>query len=166
MKKISRVARVYGRLLVLREDDCGNGWVCQCRCGNVITVRDTEIVSDGDKPCECSYVPGLPVSSTLRRDNLAEYGVWSGMKTRCYNQKHGDFRYYGARGITVCEKWRNNFAAFLVDMGKRPGPEYSIDRMDSAGPYSPENCRWTIQYHQIANRRCYVKPGRKSRQEI
>ncbi len=72
-----------------------------------------------------------------------EYITWQDMKARCYNKNHNYYKYYGGRGITVCERWRNSFLTFLEDMGKRPFPEAQIDRLNNDGNYEPGNCRWT-----------------------
>lgn len=81
-----------------------------------------------------------------------EYSVWAGMKQRCFNPKAPSYRYYGGRGITVCQRWRESFAAFVADMGPRPSPEHSIDRINNDGNYEPGNCRWTTWDVQANNR--------------
>ena len=82
-----------------------------------------------------------------------EYNAWCGMKTRCTNPNRPYFADYGGRGITVCERWRDDFAAFLADMGPKPSPRHSIDRIDNTKGYGPDNCRWATPADQARNTR-------------
>ncbi len=88
------------------------------------------------------------------------YGVYHEMLNRCTRTSHPRFADYGGRGITVCDRWRGDFWAFISDMGARPsgvGPTgrsiWSLDRVDNDGPYAPENCRWADDFTQRHNRR-------------
>jgi AP2 domain. len=88
----------------------------------------------------------------------SEYTTWCAIKARCHCPGSGGYEKYGAKGISVCERWRESFEAFLSDMGAKPGPEYSIDRYpDGAGNYQPGNCRWATLVEQANN----VKTNRK-----
>jgi hypothetical protein len=87
------------------------------------------------------------------RRRSPEFTAWHGMKQRCYNPNNAKFKDYGGRGIRVCDRWKNSLENFLIDMGRRPSAEHSLDRIDVNGDYCPKNCRWATRSRQASNKR-------------
>lgn len=91
-----------------------------------------------------------------RLKNMREYAIWCGMKSRCNNPNRKSYAYYGARGISVCQRWSDSFDCFLADMGPCP-PGYSIERKNNNGNYEPSNCKWASDVEQARNKRGNVR---------
>lgn len=146
------VGQKFGRLLVVsRAANTKAGmrrWVCQCDCGGTTVTTGAKLRSGHTKSCGCLNKERITKHGMHKS---AEYIVYQQMKERCFNTKKGSYTRYGAKGITVCERWRVSFENFYEDMGPRP-PGTSLDRIDNAGNYEPGNCRWADNATQYRNR--------------
>lgn len=156
--------RRFGRLLVVERDGSTPGgfvaWACRCDCGARTVVRSTYLASGHTTSCGCA------APEKHGQWGTPEYTAWSGARGRCMNEKDSSYRHYGGRGITMCAQWTSSFPAFLADMGPRPSPGHSLDRMNNDGNYEPGNCRWATGSEQHANRRCTSAPCRKEREAM
>lgn len=162
MKFIDLTGNRYNRLLVLHRDPDNDSkkikWVCQCDCGNIKSITGNDLKSGDTQSCGClSAEKHKLLFTTHNLSQSPEYGVYSAMLARCYNQNVSNFQNYGGRGIQVCNRWKESFENFYSDMGPRPSDNHSIDRRDNNGDYSPDNCRWVTTDVQNSNRRNTVK---------
>lgn len=148
----------FGSLLVVGISGyIGNriAWECKCDCGNVVRVAGCSLKSGNTKSCGCrrnKFVSEL--NKSHGQSNTRLYHIWTGIKSRCYDVNVKIFKHYGARGITMCGEWKNDFLAFM-DWALKNGysENLSIDRIDVNGNYEPSNCRWVCQKQQCRNTR-------------
>lgn len=147
----------FGKLTAIRKTDFRHHrsivWVFLCDCGSTIERSPANV--------HCSMRRGLIPSCgchlrgryiTHGKTKSPEYRAWADMRQRCYRSNNPAYPDYGGRGIAVCEEW-DSFEQFYVDMGPRPTPKHSIDRIDVNGNYCKENCRWGTKTQQAINRR-------------
>lgn len=145
----------FGRLTVLEEllernKDRRIIYRCLCECGKEANVSGKSLRNGSTISCGCAQVGKQKKSRCFRRHPLNR--VYTGMKSRCYNSNHEGYRWYGDIGIKVCNRWLESFWNFVEDMGDRPEGQ-TLDRINTYGDYSPDNCKWSTPLEQANNRK-------------
>lgn len=151
--------QTFGRLTAVRfvrmNHNSKQVWRFKCECGRTTEKVANTVMSDarrGHKPgCGCQQYAGG--RRTHGMHGTREYFVWKGIKQRCLDKNSVSYHNYGGRGVTICDRWREDFAAFLADMGPAPSRRHTVEREDNDKGYEPGNCRWATRGEQSRNKR-------------
>lgn len=147
---INLVGQKFGMLTVVRRNGRigrNTAWLCRCDCGNETAASTHHLRTGAKVSCGCRRLKHGHGGRGERRSS--EYCCWFSMIARCANPARA---HYGGRGIRVCDRW-SSFESFLADMGPKPSPKHSLDRIDVNGNYEPGNCRWATKKEQARNTR-------------
>lgn len=137
----------FGKLTALKLSHISKSafWECLCECGKYCIIAGYRLRNGTTKSCGCI------VSTQKGMSKSASYRSWRSMIQRCYDEKVSHYKRYGAKGIKVCDEWKNSFQNFLEDMGERPKGK-TLDRIDPNGNYETDNCRWCTPKQQGNNK--------------
>lgn len=148
----------FGRLVVVQRTEntkhSQSRWLCLCDCGQEKIALGSAL-GNCTNSCGCAHrerARSGVIGRTHGMRKTPEYGIWWTMRRRCEDPNTMAYPRYGGRGITVCMRWKK-FENFIADMGRRPGPGFSIERQDNDGAYEPSNCRWATIGEQLYNKR-------------
>ena len=157
-KFIDLTGQRFGKLTVIKRAENKvelNGqirtqFLCKCDCGKEMIVLSNSLKSGLTKSCGC--LKGAPIKHNLIGTKI--YKVYHGMKSRCYNPNTYNYKYYGGRGIKICDEWLTSFMNFYNwSMTNGYQESLTIDRIDTDKDYEPSNCKWTTVKQQCNNRR-------------
>jgi len=141
-------------------------WRCRCECGKICIIRASSLVKGATTSCGCLHKEVILKAVTKHGHLIGgmppEYRSWAKAKSRCHTKSDHSFAEYGARGICMCSRWRDSFAAFYEDMGTRPSAKHSIDRKNGDLGYWCGRCEECTRNGWIANCR-WATPTQQSR---
>ena len=160
-KLINITNKRFGRLTALERlptsKDGHAMWRCVCDCGNEVSVVGKSLRSGHTVSCGCYQKDATSRARKKHGKSRSKiYTVWCDMKDRCYNEQNKQYADYGGRGITVCERWKNDFRSFFEDVSELPNfglDGYTINRKNNDGNYEPDNIEWASRIKQNNNTR-------------
>jgi hypothetical protein len=156
-KMIDITGQRFGQLTAIKsieQRDRKFYWLCRCDCGVTTVVQGKKLRNGHTQSCGHLRRDGLKATHGEARKGResSEYSTWKAMLQRCENPNDKSYKFYGGRGIKVCERW-HRYENFIADMGRRP-PGCELDRYpNNDGNYEPNNCRWTTHSEQMKNKR-------------
>jgi len=143
---VNLIGKTFGRVTVISISHHRQGasicWNVSCKCGKKRVISSRDLTSYKRKGCGACEDSKHPL-----------YGTWAGIKSRCLDVNSSAYKDYGARGISICDRWKEDFLDFVADVGEKPAWYYTLDRINNDGNYEPGNCRWATATEQACNKR-------------
>lgn len=163
-KFIDLTGMKFGRLTVLRIDFKTKTtiyWICKCDCGTIKSIIGDSVRCGKTKSCGCYAIEKTNERCTKHGDSpfngaASEYYIWKSMKDRCRNPNNKCYHNYGGRGISVCAEWIHSYETFLKDVGRKPTPKHTLERIENNKGYYKGNVRWATRTEQMNNTRANV----------